>query len=362
VNFLIKMLDLKWNILKKTHFILNHVYQEFLGGLPHINYLFSKPTQISLCINWMCNLKCKQCYIWKSNVRGISFEEIKKILVEMRNWLGPFHLTITGGEPLLRDDISNIIKFSSDLGIVTNLITNGVLLNKSIVEKLHHSGLNLLIISIDGPEKIHDFVRGYEGAYYKILNNIKYAKNRLKIRIATIILKQNLDYLVELIKWTEENKFSGIIFQPLQQSFNSGKYVSDWHSKSELWPDNYKKVDNVINSIMEMKKKGFPIINSQNNLNLIKLYFKNPKYRLNARYNPGISSFQIDVNKFLRIGMLKIALELGEKDNIKKIWNSKKVKELRKSVNKNFDPMVMLNCNYKKSFLNKLTIFLRKYA
>ena len=115
---------------------------------------------LRLAVNEMCNLRCIYCMPeeginFKSENKILSDSEIFK-LIQITTELGVSKIRFTGGEPLLRKGIIDIIKYTKDIKTVNsiNLTTNGILLS-SMLDKLENSGLSGINISIDtlNPEK-----------------------------------------------------------------------------------------------------------------------------------------------------------------------------------------------------------------
>lgn len=129
----------------------------------------TNPHFITFLTTWRCNCKCIFCNIWKKNhesEKELNIEQIKKIFSEFREL---DVLRITGGEPFLRPDLSDIINIINDIcnpGMI-HITTNGLLTKKIIdvfdkiipKEKLH------IKISIDDIGRKHDEVRGIKGIY-----------------------------------------------------------------------------------------------------------------------------------------------------------------------------------------------------
>lgn len=78
-------------------------------------------------LTYQCNLKCKMCPFWKNPIPDYSLEQEKTILRQIYN-LGACGVAFEGGEPLLRQDLVDILAFSRSLPLHTSLITNGTLL------------------------------------------------------------------------------------------------------------------------------------------------------------------------------------------------------------------------------------------
>lgn len=132
-----------------------------------------------------CNLKCTHCYLLagEPDANELKYEKWVDLLSEFRG-LGGENITISGGEPLIRRDSINIIKYAKDLGLNVILLTNGTLINKNIAMNLIPL-LSEIQFSLDGPdEETNAIVRG-KGVYYKVLKSISFFKgSNVKISLA----------------------------------------------------------------------------------------------------------------------------------------------------------------------------------
>jgi radical SAM protein with 4Fe4S-binding SPASM domain len=145
-----------------------------------------------------CNNNCKYCYnIWKAN-KGYPKEELstnqwKIIIDKVVSETNPRLLAISGGEPLLRKDIFEIISYIKKHNIQANLITNGTLLTKEIIKQCLASGIRLFELPLlSSSPKIHDELTRNPGAWKKVITSIaKIKKLNGLLSIVIIITKQN---------------------------------------------------------------------------------------------------------------------------------------------------------------------------
>jgi MoaA/NifB/PqqE/SkfB family radical SAM enzyme len=115
-------------------------------------------------------------------------QEIKKAMKEFSD-AGTVFWGFSGGEPLLRNDIGELIDYAKKMGFFTTLTTNGMLINENIdnLKKIDY-----LSISLDGPKEINDHVRGY-GTFDAAMKAIKLIKNEgKKLSISCTISKINV--------------------------------------------------------------------------------------------------------------------------------------------------------------------------
>ena len=170
--------------------------------------------KIPLAVSWSltnrCNYRCKYCNVWEIKSKELTTKQIFSVIDELAK-MGTQRMSLIGGEPLLRKDIGKIINYCKKYDFHVTLSSNGTLISKRIKEI---KGTDLLKISFDGPEKIHDFMR-QEGSYLDVLRAIKVAKNNsIKVMLITTLTKYNLNY-VDFILETAKKFDVGVIFQPV---------------------------------------------------------------------------------------------------------------------------------------------------
>lgn len=149
-----------------------------------------------------CNLACAHCRA--SAERGpypgeLSTERSLELLSEIAAFSSPI-IILTGGEPLLRQDIFVIARRGTDLGLRMVLATNGTLLERQTVRSLIDAGIARISISIDGKdERSHDSLRGVAGAFSGALFGIENAlREGLSFQVNTTITRRNVAELSEI--------------------------------------------------------------------------------------------------------------------------------------------------------------------
>lgn len=135
----------------------------------------SFPKIISFTLLNACNLKCKMCGQWSETgyVKNkivdanpqLDLEVWKQLIDEISQHKIRFIL-IRGGEPFLFPKIMDLIKYANYKNLFLSIDTNGTMIEK-YAEELVQLGSMHITFSIDGPEHIHDEVRGIEGSYKK---------------------------------------------------------------------------------------------------------------------------------------------------------------------------------------------------
>jgi radical SAM protein with 4Fe4S-binding SPASM domain len=171
--------------------------------------IHSSPLLAHLAITNICNMHCEYCSVrnlHKEYNKELDTKTWKRIIKKLSDF-GVFQIGFTGGEPTLRKDIFELIKYTKKQGCVCNLTTNGWHLSEEFVKKLKHSGLTQCQISLDSfNENIHDKLRG-AGSLTRVLNAIELLQRyNICVGIDTVVSKNNLKDIPNLIKECEKRK------------------------------------------------------------------------------------------------------------------------------------------------------------
>jgi MoaA/NifB/PqqE/SkfB family radical SAM enzyme len=109
--------------------------------------------------------------------------------------MGVLQITFTGGEPLLREDLDELVRYTHDQGLLTRINTSGFLLDASRVSELKKAGLSQCAVSIDDADPdVHDRLRMTPGAFRKAVEGIQNLKSHgIPCQINTYAAKNNVD-------------------------------------------------------------------------------------------------------------------------------------------------------------------------
>jgi MoaA/NifB/PqqE/SkfB family radical SAM enzyme len=141
----------------------------------------ARPIAMTFAITYKCPCQCVHCSAAKYerfNIPELDTEEAKRVIEESQK-LGVSIITFTGGEPLLRQDLFELIAHINQKKAVPILFTNGLYLTQDNVDKLYDAGLYSLFVSIDSHvADEHDKLRGVNGLFEKAIEGIKRAKEK----------------------------------------------------------------------------------------------------------------------------------------------------------------------------------------
>lgn len=184
---------------------------------------------LTILLTYDCNLRCVYCYegageqnkgSLSTETREAIFEFIKKQMEQRKSKV--LSVVLFGGEPLLNFE-QNVkwldqIKQYCDMNnivFVTTLITNGILINEYVMNKLIEYNCQTIQITLDGLKEIHDSRRKYKdgrGSFDEVLNGIRMIYNNAKLNNPVIrinIDKTNIDEVKRLLVYLSEEKLNG---------------------------------------------------------------------------------------------------------------------------------------------------------
>nr|WP_296457526.1 PqqD family peptide modification chaperone [uncultured Acetatifactor sp.] len=165
-----------------------------------------------------CNRQCIMCYN-PSNKLGndeLSLEEGYDLLKQFKE-MGGSCVIFTGGEPLLRKDVTKWIEYCTENNIHTEIFTNGTLITRQMAERLKESGLGYCRISIHGSDaETHDFITGVSGTYDLAIQGIKnLVEAGIKVAWSFVANRKNFVQLRMVVEQAINLKCHGIIIGSL---------------------------------------------------------------------------------------------------------------------------------------------------
>lgn len=169
---------------------------------------FGYPSHPVFEITNNCNLKCEGCHAngGEKLFDEMSTAEAKKVIRGLAE-ISDFRMIVfTGGEPFLRKDIFDLIRYAKAVGFYPTVASNGTLLSKEIAKELKSSKVAGVALSIDSVDpKKHDLMRGMDGSFSKVLEGMKILKEEgLYIQANITLSKANFFEIEELLKLSND--------------------------------------------------------------------------------------------------------------------------------------------------------------
>ena len=177
------------------------------------------PITATVSVTDRCNARCGICPYW--NIKAQTDDELRPneyhALARKIRELGVCFVSLGGGEPLLRNDLEEIVAALKSSGLWVSVTTNGSLLTMPRMRRLRDSGLDQLLISLDFIRSgMHDRQRGIRGLFERNLTALRAMKHELSespfrnAGIFTVLTSQNLDDIDGLVRLAARE---GVTFQ-----------------------------------------------------------------------------------------------------------------------------------------------------
>ena len=243
-----------------------------------------RPTSITFLLTEICNARCVHCDIWKNHDKknSLGIEQWKVVLRDLRQWLGPIQVTFSGGEALLVPFTPDLVAYGSSLGLLMECLTHGYWEDQSRIEKLALAGPWRITVSLDGIGETHSKVRGRPKFWEKTSTSIETLQRVRReqnldfvIQLKTVVMSHNLSDVGNVAHFAAAHQPMGVFYQPIEQNYNTPEDPR-WFERSENWPKDIPKAVSAVNELIALKRSGFPIMNSYDQLQAMIPYFEDP--------------------------------------------------------------------------------------
>jgi len=224
-------------------------------------------TSLYLYISGSCNLACKHCWIspefaqTSENGKFVKPEYIKNAIIQAKP-LGLYSVKLTGGEPLLHPEFESIVDILEKENIVFHMETNGILLEKDMVELLKNRKRKPFIsVSVDGAHaETHEELRGVKGSFDQTIEGIKkLVGNGFSPQLICTLHKGNVSEVDDVVILAKKIGCGSVKFNPVQQIGRGDEYCREYGLK----------VSEIIEINQQVEKK---LIQNNN----LKIYFDIP--------------------------------------------------------------------------------------
>lgn len=178
---------------------------------PTVNYIDTEYhlKKIQFEITSSCNLNCQHCFhenLNSPNALDLPLERVEQIIKQAAD-LGVIDFYITGGEPLLRKGIYDVLTCLNANKIRSGIFTNGVSITEKTVKRFVDANVSYIQLSLDGhKDSIHDTFRGIKGSFKKTVRAVKLLKEtNIPVSVTVVINSYNIDYLKEIVDFLTDD-------------------------------------------------------------------------------------------------------------------------------------------------------------
>jgi radical SAM protein with 4Fe4S-binding SPASM domain len=194
------------------------------------------PVLSEIAVTYRCNLHCGFCYVGEHGGPELNTSDVKKILYKILNEARVPSVSFTGGEPLMRKDIGTLISYASSIGLWTNLITNGTLIDTTCADVLRKAGLSSAQVSLEGPnESVHDGITGVRGSFNKTLQGVEHLQHAgIPVHTNTTVCRSNIQHLEDIVRLVKTLGLKRLSMNLLIPCGSGLTNTSLWVSYSEI--------------------------------------------------------------------------------------------------------------------------------
>jgi len=233
----------KWWVLPRA---AHGVFDRAVLKKPHLRVA-------EIATTFICNSECVMCSCTKfrdyeKEKNRVAVSEYK-LLGKQLDKLGCVSVNVTGGEPLIRKDIGDVITALNPKNKIVNLITNGINLTRDKVKYFSSLGIDSIVVSLESTcAEENDRIRGYDGHYQVVMDTINWAKDeKVKVGISLTLGDFNFQKVQELIQFAKDKS----IFLCIAH----GGSVGNWADNNAIFlsEKNAQKILEMIKEHREMK-------------------------------------------------------------------------------------------------------------
>ncbi len=325
--------------------------------------LFYGPEWIVLGVNNICNLHCKMCDVgivntasnFYQNLMGTSplnmpMELIEIIFDQTAKFYPKTKIGYAFTEPLIYPDLIESLQYAKTKNLYTSITTNALTLKQKAID-ICESGLNDIFISLDGPEEIHNMIRGHKSSFQKAIEGIdELLKHSLRpnVSIFCVITEWNIGHLKEFTDYFKKFPLKQLGF--MHTNFTPDFIVSN-HNKiyGDKYPATISNTEQIqisrmnlnilLDEIIEIKNTDYPFeisfspeIEGEGDLDV---FYNKPEKLIGRICNDVFRNIMIKSDgSIIPAHGRCYNLSIGNiyNNSLKEIWNSKVVSEFRKDL------------------------------
>ncbi|OGB75220.1 hypothetical protein A2810_01940, partial [candidate division Kazan bacterium RIFCSPHIGHO2_01_FULL_49_10] len=227
-------MGMMWEVDSETGLSLREQRLAGDNRAPMVTF-YSVPVEVRWAITQACNFRCAHCMAdarCDTDPNELTVTEAKAVIREM-SAAKIFGLTWTGGEPLLRQDIFELIEYATQHYLASTLVTNGWKVTLGVAGWLTDAGVTQVGVSIDGgTAAVHDAIRGMPGSFERAINGVH---NLLSaqvpvVRIMATLQRDNLSEAEAIVRLAVDLGVDAVELNPILivgRADNSLRLLSD---------------------------------------------------------------------------------------------------------------------------------------
>ncbi len=286
----------------------------------------NRPYHVQWLLTRRCNYRCKGCNVWRDqNVEELSTDKIKEGLNVLKE-LDVLEIVFSGGAPLLRDDIDEILEYASRY-FITTVYDNGSLAEKKIdaLQKV-----DFVAISLDTLDAAkNDHAKGVKGSWDKAMKTIEALhENGVSVSISPTISQLNLHEIVDLTKYFTQREIPvWYCLYSYDGDVDSNQLFKIGKKNNELEIVDREGMVNLCNTLTEMKRQNGYVLITTKTLEAIKHLFGEGKRTWKCR---ALQNFFM-IDHLGRVAGCHLRRPVASIFDLPDVWSSHEFDVLRRS-------------------------------
>ncbi len=286
---------------------------------------FNRPHHVQWMLTHRCNYRCKSCDVWREQklTKELSTKEVKAGLDILRK-MGVMEIVLSGGNPLLREDIGEIIDYASRY-FITTIYDNGSQAVKKI-DALRKA--DFVAISLDTlDEKKYDYLKGVHGAWKNALNAVQTLHDQgITVGVSPTISQLNMYEILDFTKHFTEREIP-VLYCLYQHDTLTQPLFQIGEKDKELEIMDKETFAKICDGLIERKNKHKGILMTEKMLDTLKGLYINGQRQWKCR---ALQSFFM-VDPLGRIAGCHLQKPVASIFDLPKVWDSQRFENLRKT-------------------------------
>jgi MoaA/NifB/PqqE/SkfB family radical SAM enzyme len=242
------------------------------------------PITSYLFLEYKCNLDCHYCWSFDNSIKGMT-EQTAKAAIDWLYDAGCRVVGLMGGEPLLRPDFAHkVTYYAAKKGFWVYLGTNGRLLKPELTDRLADAGLAVVNFALDAVDE----KPGLPKALNPVRKNLNYLLNKQYrygycVFFNMNICRTNLDDMRQLTEYAHDNNLVVDFHINETPMMEQGHFKHYDNNSTYIRPEDWPRIDELIDGIIDNKRQGYKVVNSIHRLNEMKDFMRGKGMKWNCR-------------------------------------------------------------------------------
>lgn len=221
----------------------------------HLQPHYRVPLTIYIHLTNRCNIRCVYCRVHQLPQVDIWTTQALKTTISEMSSCGTRRIHLTGGEPMLREDLGEIVAHAKELGLFVGLSTNGY----QIVERINElKGIDVVFLSYEGPDQVHSRLRGGQKVRDVETALLAFKSAGIRVWTTTVLTQWNADFLEDIVNFARRYHILAN-FNRLEFFLNPPSYLHPLIDEVQdlvLRGDERKRV---FQKLIQLKSSGAPL-------------------------------------------------------------------------------------------------------